>query len=94
MKRVIVYNVEPNKADIKTGHSGGKQKKDDLSIERRQRALKTIENASTLSKIVKTIESLDLTDPSKDGPVIQDAVNKITTIIEEMKLDFKKDYWE
>lgn len=93
MKRVVIYDVESKKPGVKTAHSN-EQKKDDLSVARRQRALKTIENASALSKIVKTIESLDLTDPSKDGPVIQDAVNKITTIIEEMKLDFKKDYWE
>lgn len=97
MKRVVVYDVEQKKPQIKSGHSDKikfQNKKESITSERRSRAFRTIQNASILGEIIKSIENLDLTDPSKDGPVVKDAVNKISTIIEEMKLEFKKDYWE
>ncbi len=98
MKRVVVYEVEQKKADFVSGHSDNireaNNKKDSWTIEKRRRAMKTIENASTLSDIVRSIESLKLTDPTKDGVVIKNAIEKISTIVEEMKQEFKKDYWE
>lgn len=94
VKRIVIYDVEQRKPEVKSGNSDNQRKKDPVAAERRQRALRTIHNASTLSKIVESIESLKLTDPSKDGPVIKEAIDKISTIVEEMKLEFKKDYWE
>lgn len=98
MKRVVVYEVEQKKPDVASGHSDNireaNNKKDSWTIEKRRRAMKTIENASTLSDIVRSIESLKLTDPTKDGVVIKNAIEKISTIVEEMKQEFKKDYWE
>jgi hypothetical protein len=89
MKRVIVYDVETKKLDSKS------EIKSDKSLnEKKQRAIRTIHNASTLSKIVKSIERLKLTDPSNDGPVIKEAIEKISSIVEEMKSEFKKDYWD
>jgi len=98
MKRVVVYEVEQKKPDVATSHSAdirqSNNKKDSWTVEKRRRAMKTIENASTLSDIVRSIESLKLTDPTKDGIVIKNAIEKISTIVEEMKQEFKKDYWE
>jgi hypothetical protein len=98
MKRVVVYEVEQKKPDVASGHSDNirevNNKKDSWTIEKRRRAMKTIENASTLSDIVRSIESLKLTDPTRDGVVIKNAIEKISTIVEEMKQEFKKDYWE
>jgi len=37
---------------------------------------------------------LKLNDPQKDGPIVKEAVEKISSIVEEMKLEFKKDYWD
>ena len=99
MKRVVVYEVEQKKPDVASGHSDNirevnnkNNKKDSWTIEKRRRAMKTIENASTLSDIVRSIESLKLTDPTRDGVVIKNAIEKISTIVEEMKQEFKKDY--
>ena len=98
MKRVVVYEVEQKQPDVASGHSDNirevNNKKDSWTIEKRRRAMKTIENASTLSDIVRSIESLKLTDPTRDGVVIKNAIEKISTIVEEMKQEFKKDYWE
>lgn len=98
MKRIIVYDVE-RKPSAGTNRSYNQKrevenKKDSWTIEKRRRAMKTIENASVLSDVVKSIESLKLTDPNKDGLVIKNAIEKISIIVEEMKLEFKKDYWE
>jgi hypothetical protein len=98
MKRVVVYEVEQKKPDVATRRDAdirqSNNKKDSWTVEKRRRAMKTIENASTLSDIVRSIESLKLTDPTRDGIVIKEAVEKISTIVEEMKQEFKKDYWE
>jgi hypothetical protein len=96
MKRVVVYNVEEKKPETSTVHSQkvNQQKQDSWDSEKRKRAIKTIENASELSKIVKSIEALKLNDPQTDGYIIKEAVETISNIVEEMKLEFKKDYWE
>ena len=98
MKRVVIYEVEQKQHDVASGHSDNireaNSKKDSWTVEKRRRAMKTIENASTLSDIVRSIESLKLTDPTRDGVVIKNAIEKISTIVEEMKQEFKKDYWE
>ena len=98
MKRIIVYDVE-HKPSAGTNRSYNQKrevqnKKDSWTIEKRRRAMKTIENVSVLSDVVKSIESLKLTDPNKDGLIIKNAIDKISIIVEEMKLEFKKDYWE
>jgi len=96
MKRVIVYDYEQKKPNVSSEHSdnlkNSKKNEDVWSVEKRKRAMKTIENAGVLSDIVKSIETLKL--KNSDEPVLQDAVEKISSIVEEMKLDFKKDYWE
>ena len=98
MKRVVIYEVAQKKPGFASGHSDNikeaNNKKDSWTVEKRRRAMKTIENASTLSDIVRSIESLKLTDPTRDGVVIKNAIEKISTIVEEMKQEFKKDYWE
>ena len=98
MKRVVVYDIEKQKLEIKSGHSDqirdSQKKSEKVTSEKKARAFKTIHNATVLSGIVKSIEALKLTDPEKDGPVIKEAIEKISSIVEEMKLDFKKDYWE
>ena len=98
MKRVVIYEVEQKQPDVASGYSDNireaNSKKDSWTVEKRRRAMKTIENASTLSDIVRSIESLKLTDPTRDGVVIKNAIEKISTIVEEMKQEFKKDYWE
>ena len=94
IKRVVVYDIENAKPNIKTGHSNQITKKDPDVTERRRRALKKIENASELGKIIATIQSLNLSNPLKDGPLIQESVEKISLIIEDLKSDFKKEYWE
>jgi len=98
MKRVVVYDVEQKKPTIASGHSDKvketKNKQDSWALEKRKRAMKVIHNAGILSDIVKSIEHLNLSDPNRDGLVIKEAVEKISTIVEEMKQEFKKDYWE
>lgn len=96
MKRVLVYDVETKKVNTRTQRSTDFLDKvsDKNSIEKKQRAIRTINNASTLSKIVESIETLKLNDPQKDGPIVKEAVEKISSIVEEMKLEFKKDYWD
>jgi hypothetical protein len=98
MKRVVVYDFEQKKPNVASEHSetikNSKKTQDSWSNEKRRRAMKTIQNAGVLSEIVKSIETLKLNDPGSDGPVIKDAIEKISSIVEEMKLEFKKDYWE
>ncbi|NBO99903.1 MAG: hypothetical protein EBU90_07210 [Proteobacteria bacterium] len=98
MKRVIVYDVEQKKPESATKHSekiqANNTKQESWEKEKRIRAMKTIENASVLSGIVKSIETLKLNDPNEDGQVIKEAVEKISSIVEEMRKDFKKDYWD
>ena len=94
MKRIVVYDVEQKKPEIKSGHSEqvreSQKKTEKVTSEKKARAFKTIQNATVLSGIVKSIEVLKLNDPDKDGPVIKEAIEKISSIVEEMKLDFKK----
>lgn len=98
MKRVIIYDVEQKPPTVVSqSHNQireAQNKKDSWTAEKKRRALKTIENASVLSDVVKSIELLKLIDPNKDGFLIKNAIEKILTIVEEMKLEFKKDYWE
>ena len=95
MKRVLIYDVETKKA---TNHiqqpNRFDKNQEKSSLEKKERAIRTIHNVSILSKIVESIETLKLTDPQKDGPVVKDAVEKISSIVEEMEVDFKKDYWD
>jgi len=96
MKRVLVYDVEMKKIGNQTRRSTEflDKSSDKPSAEKKQRAIRTINNASALSKIVESIETLKLNDPQKDGPIVKEAVEKISSIVEEMKLEFKKDYWD
>jgi len=98
MKRVVVYDFEQKKPNASSEHSdslkSSKNEKDSWTVEKRKRAMKTIHNAGVLSDIVKSIETLKLNDPRADGPVIKEAIEKISSIVQEMKLEFKKDYWE
>lgn len=96
MKRVLVYDVETKRVNTRTQRSTDFLDKtsDKTTTEKKQRAIRTINNASALSKIVESIETLKLNDPQKDGPIVKEAVEKISTIVEEMKLEFKKDYWD
>lgn len=98
MKRVIVYDVEQTKSEISSAHSDriqdSQKKQETWSQEKRKRAMKTIENAATLSNVVKSIKEIKLNDPNSDGPVVKEAIDKIASIVEEMKLEFKKDYWD
>lgn len=96
MKRVLVYDVETKKVNTRAQRSTDFLDKasDKNSVEKKQRAIRTINNASALSKIVESIETLKLNDPQKDGPIVKEAVEKISSIVEEMKLEFKKDYWD
>lgn len=96
MKRVFVYDVDMknmNRHSRRTTEFVDKTT-DKSAAEKKQRAIRTINNASVLSKIVESIETLKLNDPQKDGPIVKEAVEKISSIVEEMKLDFKKDYWD
>lgn len=98
MKRVIVYDVEQTKSEISSAHSDriqdSQKKQETWSQEKRKRAMKTIHNAGVLNDIVKSIKEIKLNDPNSDGPVIKEAIDKIASIVEEMKLEFKKDYWD
>jgi len=96
MKRVVVYDVEAKQVNKQSYQMIDQRNKktDKTLLEKKQRALRTINNASILSKIVESIETLKLTDPQSDGPIVKEAVDKISSIVEEMKLDFKKDYWD
>jgi len=98
MKRIVVYDVEQKKPESVTKHSEkiqtSNKKQETWENEKRRRAMKTIENASVLSGIVKSIETLKLNDPNEDGQVVKEAVEKISTIVEEMRKEFKKDYWD
>jgi len=98
MKRIVVYDVEQKKPESETRHSEKLQtsnkKQETWENEKRRRAMKTIENASVLSGIVKSIETLKLNDPNEDGQIVKEAVEKISTIVEEMRKEFKKDYWD
>jgi len=98
MKRTIVYDIEQKRPAIVPMHS---QKIKELQTqsfqkekERKSRALRTIYNAGVLGDIVKSIEDLKLNDPKTQEPVLKEAIEKISKIVEEMKLEFKKDYWE
>jgi len=97
MKRVVIYDFEQKKPKTSVEHSedvkNSKKNQDPWSIEKRKRAMKTIENAGVLSDIAKSIKALKLDDPGTDAPVIKEAIEKISSIVEEMKLEFKKDYW-
>lgn len=98
MKRKIVYDFEQKMHETKHVHSHSlKENKKIITkkeTDRKSRAFRSIHNAGILSEIAKSIGSLKLNDPGSDEPVIKDAIEKISIIIEEMKLDFKKDYWE
>lgn len=98
MKRTIVYDVEQKKPRITPMHSQKirelQNKSNSKEKERKSRALRTIHNAGVLGEIVKSIGDLKLNDPNAEAPVIKEAIEKISKIVEEMKLDFKKDYWE
>lgn len=98
MKRAYVYDVEVKKPKIITGHSHQKKEsslKPDSSLqEKKSRALETLKNAGILSDVVKTFEKMKLNDHKDDEEKIKDAINKISTVIDELKSQFKKDYWE
>ena len=98
MKRVVIYDVEQKRPPIINSQLNqikeAQNKKGSWTVEKRARAVKTIEYASVLSNIAKSIESLKLIDPNVDGLVVKNVIEKISTIVEEMKLEFKKDYWE
>jgi len=100
MKRVIVYDVDTTK-NCGTASHFYKKEKDNLQnkeawiIEKRQRALKTINNVSILNEVIKNIKSLKIsTEQQNNGKILKEVVETITLIVEEMKLEFKKDYWE
>lgn len=98
MKRAYVYDVQVKKPEIVTGHSHQKKQssiKHDLSTqEKKSRAIETLKNAGILSEVVKTFEKMKLNDRKDDEEKIKDAINKISTVIDELKSQFKKDYWE
>ena len=52
-----------------------------------------IHNASVLNEVVENISSLK-SIKENESPVVKDAVEKLNLIIDELKLNFKKDYWE
>lgn len=86
--RKIVYEVE-------TAHYGGKNKKhkhrknEEWLHEKRNIALKTINNAAVLADAVKTMKDTLEVNPDSS---LKDAIKKIDSVIEEMRIDFKKNY--
>jgi len=100
MKRVIVYDVDTTKnrgtaSRFYKKEKDNSQNKEAWIIEKRQRALKTINNVSILNDVIKNIKSLKIsTEQQNNDKVLKEAVETIASIVEEMKLEFKKDYWE
>jgi len=100
MKRVIVYDVDTTKncgtaSNFYKKEKDNSQNKEAWIIEKRQRALKTINNVSILNEVIKNIKSLKIsTEQQNNGKILKEVVETIALIVEEMKLEFKKDYWE
>lgn len=87
--RKIIYEVE-------TAHYGGKNrnkfkknKSEEWINEKRNIALRTISAAAVLSDVAKAMKAELEKHPDSS---LKDAINKIDGVIEEMKVDFKKNY--
>lgn len=98
MKRTYVYDVEQRGPDIVTGHSRKInpiiQKNETWIKEKKTRAVKTIKNAGILSDVVKSFEEIKLNESNVDDERFKDAIKKISSVIEDMRMEFKNDYWE
>lgn len=95
MKRVVVYDIKENRIENSSAQTKKNviQNEKTWEVEKRKRAMKTIQNVSDLTKIVESIETLKIKDPNTDGIIVKQVVEKISNIVEEMRLEFKKDYW-
>lgn len=87
--RKIVYEVE-------TAHYGGnsknkfkKNKSEEWLSEKRNIALRTISTAAVLTDVAKVMKAELEKHPDSS---LKDAINKIDNVIEEMRVDFKKNY--
>lgn len=86
----IIYEVE-------TAHYGGKNKNKSKNVnrneewvrEKRNIALKSINNAAVLVDVAKTMKLAAEKHPDAS---LNDAIKKIDGIIEEMRVEFKKNY--
>lgn len=79
--------------DVKTAHYGGREQKnspnEDWIREKRVFAMKTINNATILSEAVTKVKNI--AETSQDS-ALKEAIEKIDSVIEEMRGDFKKNY--
>jgi len=93
--KIIIYEVEQIKKEVQVPKksSFSSDKKEAWMIEKKNRAFKMIHNASVLNEVVENISSLK-SIKENESPVVKDAVEKLNLIIDELKLNFKKDYWE
>lgn len=100
--RVIVYEVEnkevknddPNTKKIATYVYQPPQHTDEEKswvVEKKARAFRNINSISVLNEVVDSMSTLSLEKNTET--VVKEAVKKISSVVEEMKLEFKKDYW-
>jgi len=81
--RRIVYEVE------KINSNKQLEKQNDWSFEKQKIAFKLINNASILTDAVQTCRNILEKNPDSELKV---AIAKIDGVIEELKIDFKKNY--
>ena len=81
--RRIVYEVE------KVSGNKTLEKQNDWSFEKQKIAFKLINNASILTDAVQTCK--DVLEKNPDAE-LKGAIAKIDKVIEELKIDFKKNY--
>jgi len=86
--RRIVYNVENVKQDVRKYGKNPDDSQNWIS-EKRNIALKLINNASALSDAVGVFNHVLEKNPDSE---LKGAVEKINKVIEELRNDFKKNY--
>jgi len=84
--RKIVFDV---KNVYSTGREQNKGPSEEWTREKRNFALKTINNAKILTEAVSKFKNVAEKNPDT---ALEEAIEKIDSVIEEMRVDFKKNY--